>query len=155
MKRSSHAGHALGSDRIFSKVNILSGLKLGLGIATFFSLWVLIVRLLLGAGGFERYGIGWVEVVAVYYLGLSLGGCAYGALLPLRRFALGSALLGFLLVLPMYLGISVALGLALEADRPLKADLVVGTVLAAFVGSVFGLWEWIDHKKESTEDSAR
>jgi len=134
-----------------ARENVLLGLRIGLTIATGFSVWVVILRLMFGPGVFDRFGVRWGVIVTVYYAALSLGGCAYGALLPLKRSPLGAMLLGFLLLCPMYLGIAVVLGLTQHRVPSLSAALVDGLVLGGVGGSILGLWIWFDERNQSRD----
>lgn len=70
--------------------NVRRGLALGLMIATGLSLWITLLRLAFGNGVFEARGLDCWRTVLRYFLGFSVGGVMLGALMPLRRWALGS-----------------------------------------------------------------
>lgn len=108
-----------------------------------------------GPGLFERIGIPWLGVVSIYFATLSLGGSLFGALLPLKRWAPGAMLLGFLFVLPMYVALIFLLSLHRESTASFRGSLVDGVVVGAIVGSLLGLFIWIDERrsKRSIEDS--
>ena len=120
--------------------SIRLGLRSGLIVATFFSLVVTVQRLLLGPNAFARLGMTWAAIVALYYVAFCLGGCAYGALLPLKPKNLLAAMMsGVLLVLPVYLGFGVFIGLALNKAPTLGVALTAGAVAAVLVGIPVGL----------------
>ena len=125
--------------------NVLRGLGLGLFIATGLSAWATFLRLSQGTAPFERIGIPYAQAVLVYYGALGLGGAVVGALLPLRRWALGSMLLGFLLLAPMYA--SSALLYTLHHPR-FSTWIALGTLAASIiVGGGLGLWVWSNEQK--------
>lgn len=140
------------TDKLGAWPNVRRGLRMGLALATLFSAGVAVLHLTLGAQAFERFGIGWLTIIAAYYAALPLGGCAYGALLPLKRRALGAMLLGFVLVLPIYACLSVLLGLILKRVPSLQVGLLIGLILAAFVGGGLGLSLWMDDRRETREN---
>lgn len=147
------AGRGPGQEVMLHK-KVLFGLRIGLIIATVLSVWATIVRIALGPGAFERFGLSWAQIVSLYYVTLSLGGCAYGVVEPLRRYALGAILQGLLLVLPAYVGISVAIGLMLDRSPSVGSDVVLGAIIAIFVGSFVGLWIWIEEKQKTHDPQA-
>ena len=85
-----------------------------------FSLVVAVQRVLLGPHASVRLGMSWTEIVAIYYVGLALGGCAYGALRPLSQYLPVAILSGVLLVLPVCLSLGVFLGLGLNKPTTLR-----------------------------------
>src|SRR2546426_11024828 len=125
------------------EATIREGLKIGLFIATCYSVVVLLSRLLLGPGAFHRFGISWLAIIAVYYVALPIGGLAFGALSPYRLNPVGAMARGFLFVLPVYVAFTTLIGLGV-GQLPVKAGLLLGLVIAAFAGSTLGLWIWID-----------
>ncbi|SRR5712692_3707354 len=127
---------------------------MGAFMATLFSLGVTAIRIVVGGAAFERLGASWLMIVGIYYAGLSLGGCAYGALLPLRRFALGAILLGFLLMFPMYAAFAVILGLSFQRVPSVQVALVIGVILSAFVGGAVGLSVWSEDRAKSGNKGA-
>jgi len=130
--------------------SIRSGLRTGLVLATLFSVLVTVQRMLMGAAAFARLGIRWEEVVALYYVAFSLGGSAYGALLPLRRaraFDLAAMTSGVLFVAPMYLGAAVLMSRLFPS---LRVAVTGGIVAALFVGVPLGLFWWdTDREREA------
>jgi len=122
-------------------------------MATAFSLPVMVIWMVVGSTAFERLGASWFAIVGVYYVALPLGGCAYGALLPLKRFALGAMLLGFVLVLPMYAAFAVILGLSLNRLPSIQVALIIGVILSAFVGGAVGLSEWNDERVDRRDNT--
>jgi len=127
--------------------SLRSGLRSGLALATLFSLLVTVERLLLGPGAFARVGMPWEELVTLYFVTFSLGGLAYGALLPLRRpggLDLAAMASGVLFVTPMYLGCAVLMSPLFPS---VQVALGVGAFVAFFVGIPVGLTRW-DNDKE-------
>ena len=126
---------------------IKSGVRYGLKLATLFSLIATVERVLLGPRAFANLGMGWIEIVILYYVAFALGGCGYGALLPLRRWeGLDPAAMmsGVLLVAPGYFGF--ALLLAPQFGSIPSAFGTAGFV-TLLVGPVAGLWRW-DYDRE-------
>lgn len=141
----------LAAEKSRKQKGTLFGLKVGLLLATVLSAWVTIVGLALGAHAFERIGLSWVQIVSLYYVALPLGGAASGAVEPLRRYAWGAMLQGFLLVLPVYVGVVVSIGLALGKVPSVAVGVIIGLLLAAFGGSTLGLWIWIEDRQKERE----
>ncbi len=143
------------STRLGAQENLRWGLRLGLIMATCFSVAVVIARVVIGPGALQRFGISWAAIIAVYYVALSLGGLAFGALLPLKRHPLGAMVLGFLLVLPMYAALSVLMGLGLKEIPSVRVGLIIGAILAAVVGGAVGISIWSDEQKEQRDVQTR
>jgi len=123
--------------------SIRKGLKSGLAVATFFTLLVTAQRILLGPHAFERVGMSWLEIVGVYYVAFSVGGCAYGALLPFkRRYIVAAMMAGILLVLPLYLAMGFLIGVGLNKAPSVGVAVAVGVVAALLVGIPLGLRDW-------------
>ncbi len=120
--------------------NLARGLALGLFIATGLTVWITFLRVTQGTAPFEHAGTPYGRTVLLYYAGFVVGGTVLGALLPLRRWALGSMLLGFLFVLPVYASFVVLD--ATPAER-FSSWNVLGTLIASIVvGGGLGLWVW-------------
>ena len=122
------------------KRNLLRGLSFGLFVATGLGLWVTFLRVTLGTGPFDDSGVPYALTVLLYFVGCAVGGTLLGALLPLRRWALGSMLLGVLFTLPVYATFLLAHSGLDSFHRGWKlAGLLVGTLI---VGGGLGLWVW-------------
>ena len=136
--------------------NILRGVRTGVFIATAFSLVLTLIRVLVGSSAFDRIGASWLEIVAIYFLCLAVGGGAHGALVPLKRFAVGAAFLGFLFALPMYLGLATILRLGMAKVPPFHVALTIGIILSALVGGSVGLLTWSkDRLQEDAKPTSR
>lgn len=144
--------HASPMSRVGVWRDIRSGATVGLVIATCFSVVATVMRMLLGARAFDRIGLSWGLLVLVYFGALGIGGGVYGALLPLRRHIAGAGLLGFMLVFPMYLSLSVLIGLALKLIPTVAVGLVIGALLSAFVGVPLGISLWMDDQKSANAE---
>jgi len=134
--------------------SIRSGLRYGLTLATLFSLVVTVQRVLLGPGAFVRYGLRWEELVTLYYVAFSLGGVAYGALLPLRRvpgFDLAAMMSGVVFVAPMYLGAAVLMWPLFQSPQ---LAVTVGVFVAFFVGVPLGLYWWDNDRERESRPGA-
>ena len=135
---------ALGSSGQSFRDSIRSGFKFGVLTATLFSVGVTVQRLLLGPDAFARFGMSWSQVVIVYYGTFTLGGCAYGALLPLRpRHVWAAPMSGVLFLSPMYLGFAVVMNKIFDS---LEIAILVGVMLSIFGGVVLGLFWWDEDK---------
>lgn len=109
-------------------------------------------RLLLGALGL---------VIAGYFLGGVLSGCAFWALRPLRRGVVGWALTGFIIgalvygavgltgVLGYYAGINL-LELA-SAEEGWKSLPILSPTLGLLVGAPYGVYQWYKQKDSPSE----
>src|SRR6266550_3208488 len=84
--------------------NLLRGVGFGLLVATGFSAWVTFVRLVSGTEPFDRLHTTYGAVIELYYAGGFSGGVFIGLLWSLRRWPLGSMLLGIIGVFPLYYG---------------------------------------------------
>ena len=129
----------------------LQGLRVGLFIATCFSVLVLLGRLALGPGVLTRFGIGWLTIIGVYYLTLSVGGAAFGALTPYRRNPIGAMARGVVLMLPGYVVFTPLVGLGTGTLPSLRITVIIGLVLGIVGGCVLGLWMWIDETQGRTD----
>jgi hypothetical protein len=131
--------------------NLRLGLRVGLIMATGFALWATVVRVALGPVAFERFGVGWLQIIGAYYAALSLGGAVYGALYPLRRHVLASVLMGIALMFSLYLGVGVLLNLSKVGSTSLLPTLTDALVLGSVGGALLGLWLWVDERKDSAD----
>lgn len=122
------------------KRNLLVGLSLGLFMAAGLSLWITFLRVTLGTAPFDEIGVPYTVTVLLYMIGFGIGGILIGALLPLRRWALGSMLLGMLFTFPVYATFLLAHSGLDGFHRGWKlAGLLIGTLI---VGGGLGLWVW-------------
>jgi MFS family permease len=120
--------------------NVVLGIGLGLAIATAFTLWVSFLRLTAGTEPFERTGTSYSVTILVYYVGFAVGGLMVGLLAPLRKWPLGSALLGFLLMLPMYSAFVIVKAPRSEWLTPFWILSTLGVSVVG--GGALGLWIW-------------
>lgn len=108
------------------------GVLHGIGVATLFSAYVLIV---VAAGGRAHIelGVSVRTVVAGYFVAGVVGGLIYGALAPLTKWWIGRALVGFLIMFPIGLGVMTVL-----PDAPLD-DFGTWIDVVIFAGLLGGL----------------
>jgi len=122
--------------------NFLTGIGLGLFVATGLTAWITLLRLRVGTGPFERLDTTYSATVALYYGGGLVGGAIIGVLLPLNRSPWGAALLGMLGVFPLYFG--VALTNSSVASAFTLHNVADSAFLAFLVGGTVGIWAWLD-----------
>jgi hypothetical protein len=121
--------------------NLRKGIGLGLVVATGFSLIATIIWLAYGSTKPDSAGSSYGALIGMYYAGGLLGGALVGLAWPLKRYLLGSALLGVVGVFPLYLGAAF-----LESGRShwLAGDnLQMASLLALLVGAPVGCWSWL------------
>lgn len=127
--------------------NMRLGMLLGLWIATGLSLWALLVRLVVGTAPFEATTFSLTQTVVIYFAGFTTGGLLVGLLSPLRRWAVGSMLLGIVFTLPVYALFTAAY--AKDAADP-SSWLGPGVLVASvIVGGGLGLWVWSNEQRGS------
>jgi hypothetical protein len=128
--------------------NVRWGVKIGLRIGSLFAAWVVVLRFLMGSAFFERLGVPWFVLAGAYLTAGGAGGGAYGALRPLQRSAIGSILSGFVLVFPTYVAIAFLLSSDPDPRVHFHNSCRDGAILGAIVGSVLGLFLWVDERKK-------
>lgn len=118
---------------------ILLGILVALFFATACSAYALISFMIRGNAAFRANGTTLGAAIAVYYGGFTLSGVLFGLLLPLARWRVGAALVGFVAMIPLY-------GLAMVALSGIPnwgPTETISTVLGAlFVGAPVGLYLW-------------
>ena len=126
--------------------NLLTGISLGLAVATGFTAWVTFLRLAAGTVGFDKLGTTYRDVVRVYYGAGLVGGLLMGLVWPIRRSVVGSALIGVLGIFPLYYGFAIQRS---PRSEWLSAEsLVTACVLSVVVGSSLGAGAWLrDHPR--------
>jgi hypothetical protein len=135
------ATHSEGPLRVLG-TNLAKGVALGLFVATGLSLFVTVLRVGSGPGPFQRLDTTYPLTVALYYGAGFVGGILIGLAWPLKRWLLGSALLGMLGVFPAYLG---AAFLMSPPSQWLTGDnFAEAALLALMVGVPVGAWSWLD-----------
>ncbi len=116
------------------KRNIIWGIAWGLGVATLFSLYVVVLALIRGTWLFPPFGVSGVRILTTYYVTGAIGGIVIGLLRPWLRYWQGSFAVGLLAGLLIYGGISYAL-----QGRP---DLLMAALLGLLVGGPGGILFW-------------
>jgi hypothetical protein len=116
--------------------NLSWGIRRGLGIASLFSAYVVVIALMQRSIWFDAYGANVFQLVLVYLLGGLFGGAIVGALRPLNATAAGGALIGALASIPFWSGT-----LLLLIGAPTRWDTGDWVVLAILVGlgALFGV----------------
>lgn len=123
------------------KTDLGKGLALGLVEATGLSLWVTLLRLGAGTEPFDQLNTTYPSVIALYYGGCAIGGLLVGLAWPLGRSFLGSALLGMIGVLPLYMGVAF---MDSGPNQWLTEDNITGSAfLALIVGAPVGATIWL------------
>jgi hypothetical protein len=110
----------------------------GVAFATICSLWVGLIVLFRGTGAFERAGVSPLMAVGVYFLVGPLSGTLIGLMLPLARSMIGSMLVGFVGVLPLY----GSFALILVPRKHWVAGLLLVCFLGVTVGGMTGATAW-------------
>ncbi len=122
--------------------NLAKGVALGLFVATGLSLYVTVLRVGSGPGPFQRLDTTYPMTVALYYGAGFVGGILLGLVWPLKRWFLGSALLGMLGVFPLYLGASFLM--SPPSQWLTGTNFAEAALLALMVGVPVGAWIWFD-----------
>src|SRR6266511_4282967 len=117
---------------------VLKGLILGLSLASVLSAWVTLVRLVAGTAPFTRAETTYPALLGLYYVGGLLIGLAW----PLRKWLLGSAVLGVFGIFPLYFA-------ALLMDSPrtqlfTQKNIGLALLLSCLAGGPIGVWSWLD-----------
>lgn len=110
--------------------NLRWGVRRGLGIASLYSAYVIVVAVMQQSIYFEMYrGANVFQFVLIYVAGGLLGGAIVGALRPLNVTAAGAALVGALASVPFWAG-----GLMLLEGLPTDWPKGIWVLLAIFAG---------------------
>lgn len=80
--------------------DVFWGIGWGLAFAVFFSLVAVAMTVLSGGETIERQGVSLAASIGVYFLGGITGGTFLGLLRPLTKRRIGSAVVGFLVMIP-------------------------------------------------------
>lgn len=108
------------------------GAAIGLFMAILASLYSLFVYATSGADAFEGVGTSVGGAISMYLVGGVVGGALGGFLLPLATWRIGAAIVGVFAAIPLYVGIALMTGAALQAG------IVPACVVGALVG--YGVW---------------
>jgi len=87
----------------------------------------------------EQFDLSLLSVVGLYLGGGLAGGLAYGFLAPLTRWRLGAGLVGFLVTMPAFIGVSY---LVPDAGSTPTDDWIAVVISAAVVGGLGGMLLW-------------
>ena len=121
------------------RANVAWGVRRGVTAGLFFVGWAALVFLARGTVAVATPGGGSLTlaaVIAAYLAGGALAGAVVGALRPLGRSRPGSALLGLMAAVPLF----VAIRFAAEGPAPwTRGDTVLVGVCALFAGPLTGL----------------
>ena len=117
-------------------VSIVAGVVVGL----IYSAVAVLIYVLSGPAQFQEEGIRVIDLAKVYIGGFSMAGAIAGLLLPLGRWAVGAALIGFLAALPAVTMIAITLW-----GWPFTRHTIYTIGVASLVfGPTFGLMMWRD-----------
>jgi hypothetical protein len=121
--------------------NTVRGLGFGLVMATGFTAWITVALITSGNSRFEQAGTPFWTIVWFYYCGFSLGGLLAGTLWSLlHRWAVGWAIMGAVMVLPVYGMVQIFSGP--PAQRWSAWNFAATIFVAAIVGGLGGLRVW-------------
>jgi hypothetical protein len=81
------------------------GLAVGIGMATLYSIWAMLIFVLTGSDAFAKYGTSLSTVVLTYYAAGAVAGIIAGALAPLNSYWFGTTLIGVLVALFIFFAI--------------------------------------------------
>jgi len=87
-------------------------------MAMLYSAYVIVLATVSGPEPFDKLGVTLETVVMTYLMGGVVAGAIVGALLPLRRTAIGASFVGFVAAVPVWMGIFYAGG----SGSPLRWD---------------------------------
>ena len=123
--------------------NLHWGIRRGLGVATLYSAYVLVMAILQRSLHFEAYGGANVfQFVLIYAVGGLLGGAIIGALRPLNATAAGGALVGALASVPFCMGALMLLeGIPTHWPRGMWVLLAIFSGVGALLGMHFATSE--------------
>ena len=116
--------------------NIFRGARWGLAFATVYCAYVTLIFIIGGPGVLDRYGVSLGEVVLVYVVGGILSGASVGLLLPLTRWKAGSALVGVVAMLPVFVGIAYTVAGPPPWEFPQKFATVLSSVVVGGLGGL-------------------
>lgn len=114
----------------------------GIAVALLFSAWATAYYVLRPTATADHLRVGLAELILVYLLAGVIGGVMFGMAVPLHRWRAGSALLGFLTALPLYLGASLVV---IPQPEWIRA-MITGVLLAALIGAPVGYLAWNDQR---------
>lgn len=109
------------------------GLASGFGLATVFSAYV-VVTAAFGGRAHAELGLSVPSIIAFYYMGGVVSGLVYGAVAPVATWWLGRAFVGFVIVLPIGVGMIAILPEAGLGDRGAWLDALLFACLVGGLG---------------------
>ena len=118
--------------------------RVGLYMATAFSLLLVPLALLVGNRPLTRYGLTPLQIAAVYFLAGIVGGVVVALVYPINRWFLGAFVLGSLALAPVYVGFSLLLR---SSDDPPSLPWALGGTLALLVGGGVGTQIWSEQHR--------
>lgn len=127
--------------------DVLFGMKVGATLGVGFCCWLAAIRVVSGPGVFERVGLTWEQMAALYFAGFVAAGGAYGALDHRRHHALAAMLQGFLMTLPPMVAVPVNVGLSYGRVPSVPRDLGLALIALLVVGGLLGLWVWREDRR--------
>lgn len=120
------------------KIGLVESLTYGLAVAVIFGGIASVVYVLGGAQELRNVGLGLAEVLTIYALGGAAGGFLFWFAHPLGTTKIGGAIVGFLCLLPVGLGVAVLIS---PDEYSATIRYVGAVVVSAIIGGAIGFSE--------------
>lgn len=119
----------------------VTSVAVGVAVGALLSLVVLVLNLATRGQTLGRIGVHYWMAALVYFTSGGAGGLVFAVAFPLRRWRVGAALLGCLVVFPLYAGF---VPLLLPVDEWMSVGAVAAIASALVVGAPLGWLVWGD-----------
>ena len=117
---------------------------IGVSLGIMFCLVALLILLFRGQQPFERNNVSVLRLMGAYLSAGALGGVVVGIILPLTRWMLGAALMGFLVMFVVWF----LVGSSISPGKPLLGIIHTSAVLAAAFGLPIGVGLWFQDRHD-------
>jgi hypothetical protein len=112
----------------------------GLGLAAAYSAFVIVMYLVTGGANLESRGLALSEILTTYLFGGIAGGIVFGLTAPLAATRIGAAVVGTLIMLPVF-----AAGVLLHPEASLDQGATWAAIITCAViiggGGTYSIWE--------------